>query len=91
MIRARRVSIPSDRADAARTVAGSNRRKDDPMSDSDPQRGEHDGPEQGTTTGGASAFPGAPSAAPDEPAPGDGDVDTTTDEGGQPLENPSGG
>lgn len=50
--------------------------------------------ETGTATGGASAFPGAPSAAPDEPAPdGDSatDVDTTTDDGGQPLDNPSGG
>lgn len=55
--------------------------------------------ETGTATGGASAFPGAPSAAPDEPGPeadaggddeGD-DVDTTTDSDGQPLDNPSGG
>ncbi|MFS0712551.1 hypothetical protein ABC195_01620 [Microbacterium sp. 2P01SA-2] len=61
------------------------------MSDSDPRRDERAEPEQGTTTGGASAFPGAPSAAPDESAPDGGDVDTTTDEGGQPLDNPSGG
>ena len=47
--------------------------------------------ETGTATGGASAFPGAPSAAPDEPAPeGHGrDADTTTDGAGQPLDNPS--
>ncbi|MFB8893811.1 MULTISPECIES: hypothetical protein [Microbacterium] len=49
--------------------------------------------ETGTATGGASAFPGAPSAAPDEPAPEGhgGDADTTTDGDGQPLDNPSGG
>ncbi|QLD12642.1 hypothetical protein [Microbacterium oleivorans] len=51
-----------------------------------------DGVETGTTTGGASAFPGSPSAAPDEPAPDETDgSDTTTDADGDPLENPSGG
>lgn len=43
--------------------------------------------ETGTATGGASAFPGAPSAAPAD----DGDPETTTDDDGLPLDNPSGG
>jgi len=64
------------------------------QSDTSPEDGglPGDDVETGTATGGASAFPGSPSAAPDEPVAAEGDEpDTTTDADGDPLDNPSGG